>query len=102
MLKSKRGEAMEEEETFQLTRGSKYRIESLESREKPLITNGEFKGYTVIGHDDAICMEMDDSHGDLKGKYRLIPTHMVVAIDVITAAKDETDKDKEKTSLYFG
>ncbi len=93
---------MDEEETFQMTKGSKYRIESLESRDKPLLTQGEFKGYTVIGHDDAICVEMDDTHGELKGKYRIIPTHMIVAIDVITAAKDEKDKEKEKTSRYFG
>ena len=42
----------EKEETFVLTKGSKYRVVSLETREKPLVTHGIFKGYAAIGHDE--------------------------------------------------
>ena len=80
---------MEEIDKIVLTEGSKYRIVSVEQKDSPMITNGVFKGYTSIGRDDAICMEMDKSHGDLKGRMRIIPCAMVIAIDVVEAAKEE-------------
>ncbi|UCE75404.1 MAG: hypothetical protein JSV56_06805 [Methanomassiliicoccales archaeon] len=88
---------------FQLTVGSKYRIRSLESRDKPLISQGVFKGYTAFGHDDAICLELDDSHETDSGKIRVIPAHMVIALDVLSAAEDKEFKEKdEEASRYFG
>ena len=33
-----------------LVKGSKYRIVSLETRDKPLVNHGTFKGYVVIGN----------------------------------------------------
>jgi hypothetical protein len=81
---------MEKEDKFVLTKESKYRIISVEQREKPLITHGVFKGYTSIGPEDAICIEMDESHKELKGRIRIIPCAMVIAIDVVEAAKEET------------
>lgn len=88
---------------FQLTIGSKYIIRSLESRESPLISQGIFKGYTAFGHDDAICLELDESHGESKGRTRVIPAHMVIAIDVLSAAESKVTLDKEaEASTYFG
>lgn len=73
-----------------LVKGSKYRIVSLETRDKPLVSHGTFKGYVVIGHDEGLCLELDESHKELEGRTRIIPTHMIIAIDVIeTAAKEE-------------
>jgi hypothetical protein len=94
---------MKENAQFQLTIGSKYKIRSLESREKPLVSQGTFKGYTAFGHDEAICLELDESHGEGKGRIRVIPSHMVIAIDVLSAAEDKDVKDKEaEASTYFG
>jgi len=94
---------MKENAQFQLTIGSKYRIRSLESREKPLVSQGTFKGYTAFGHNEAICLELDESHGEGKGRIRVIPSHMVIAIDVLSAAEDKDVKDKEaEASTYFG
>jgi hypothetical protein len=94
---------MKDDAQFQLTVGSKYRIRSLESRDNPLISQGVFKGYTAFAHEDAICMELDDSHKDDKGKIRVIPSHMVIALDVLSAAEDQTSKEKDQeTSVYFG
>jgi hypothetical protein len=88
---------------FQMTIGSKYRVRSLESREKPLISQGIFKGYTAFGHTDALVMELDESHGEGQGRVRIIPAHMVVAIDVLLTAEGTDAKEKEKeTSRYFG
>lgn len=94
---------MKENTIFQLTPGSKYRIRSLESRDKPLISQGTFNGYTVFGHDDAVCIELDESHKEDAGRIRIIPAHMVIALDVLSAAEDKNSKEKEEeASTYFG
>lgn len=80
---------------LQLTPGSKYRIASLESRDKTLITTGIFKGYIMIGEIDALCMEMDETHKELSGKIRIVPAHMILSIDVITVAKQKREKEEE-------
>jgi hypothetical protein len=85
------------EESVSLTKGSRYRIESMETREKPLLTHGVFKGYATIGPDDAIVMELDESHKDLAGRIRLIPCHMIIAIDVIQAVEEEKKPEKPQT-----
>lgn len=89
------------EEVILLTPGSKYVIRSLESREKPLVTIGVFKGYTALGGDDALCIEIDDSDEKMGGKIRIIPCHMVMAIDIISHAEPE-EKGVEETAHYFG
>jgi hypothetical protein len=94
---------MKDNAKFQLTVGSKYRIRSLESRDNPLVSQGVFKGYTAFGHDDAICIELDEFHKEDSGKIRVIPAHMVIALDVLTAAEDKDLKEKdEEVSIYFG
>ncbi len=87
------------EKKIQLTQGSKYKITSMESRDKPLITRGMFKGYTMIGDIDSLCMELDSSHKGNKGKIRVIPSHMIISIDIISIAKEEK---KESESIYVG
>ncbi len=86
-----------EEPEIILTVGSRYRVKSIESREKPLITHGVFKGYAAIGHDQAICIELDESHSEHSGRIRLIPLHMIVSIDVIqVATKPERDEEVQR------
>jgi hypothetical protein len=90
------------DEAIVLTPGSLYRVKSLEARDKPMETFGIFKGYAAIAHDTALVMELDKSHGDDKGKMRLIPSHMIIAIDVLKAEKEKEEKEAENTSVYFG
>lgn len=86
-----------------LTPGSLYRVRSLESREKPLETIGVFKGYAAVAHDTAIVMEVELSTGGSKEKFmRLIPSHMVISIDVLKAEKEEEQKEKDSNAVYFG
>ena len=81
-----------EEAAVVLTPGSKYRIKSLESRDNPLITHGTFLGYTAVGHDEGLCVELDSSHKEMAGRIRVIPIHVIIAIDILKAAeKEETD-----------
>ena len=91
----------DEKNQIVLTVGSQYRVKSLESKDAPLITHGKFMGYTPIGPDDGLCIELDDSHKDMAGRIRVIPSHMIIAIDIIKAAKSD-DVKKAPTSTMFG
>ena len=84
-----------------LTKGSKYRIESLESREKTILTHGEFLGFTMMGNIDGIAMRLDASHSELAGKVRIIPSHMIVSLDVVEAKKAEPEEKKKTTEPHF-
>lgn len=87
---------------FVLTPGSLYRIKSLESRDHPMETVGVFKGYAAMAHDTALVIELDKSHGDDKGRLRLIPANMIMAIDVFKAEKEKEEKESESNAVYFG
>ncbi len=88
---------MTENDYVVLTKGSRYRITSMETRDKPLITHGVFRGYAAVGPDDGICMELDASHAELGGKVRIIPCHMIIAIDVVEQAEEKREKEKPGT-----
>ncbi|MFO7619336.1 MAG: hypothetical protein R6W91_06775 [Thermoplasmata archaeon] len=84
-----------------LSIGSKYRIKSLEARDKPLVTSGTFLGYTAIGHDEGMCIELDSTHEDKVGKIRVLPTHAIVSLDIIEAV-DKEDKKLPDAGTMFG
>ena len=90
----------EEIEPIILTVGSQYRVKSLESRDAPLITHGKFLGYTSIGNDEGLCIELDDSHKEMKERIRVIPMHMIVCIDIIKAVKKENEKKKPSSTMF--
>lgn len=83
-----------------LTKGSRYRIESMEARDRTKITKGIFRGYAAIGPDDAIVIEMDESHTELKGKLRLIPVHVVLSVDVMEHVPEEAPKSDKPHTMY--
>ena len=83
-----------------LTIGSFYQINSLQSKEQCLETEGIFKGYTVIGADEGLCIEMSKKHGDLAGKIRVIPSNMIISIDIIKSKKETAHKE-EGPSVYY-
>jgi len=85
-----------------LTPGSLYRIKSLEARDKPMETVGIFKGYAAIAHDTAIAMELNGPGAEEKGRLRLIPSHMIISIDVLKAEKEKEEKESESNAVYFG
>ena len=90
------------DEAIVLTPGSLYKIKSLESRDHPMETVGIFKGYAALAHDTAVVVELDKSHGDEKGRLRLIPSHMILSIDVVKAEKEKEEKEAESNAVYFG
>ncbi len=83
-----------------LTKGSRYRVESMETRERTKVTKGIFRGYATIGTDDAIVVELDDSHQEMKGKLRLIPLHVILAVDVMEQVPGEAPKGEKPGTMY--
>ena len=91
------------DDAVSLTEGSQYRIRSLESKDKPMETVGVFKGYAAIAHDTAVVMELENPLGKDKPMLRLIPSHMILSIDVLKAEEEKKDKpDKDGNAVYFG
>ncbi len=87
---------------FQLTEGSTYKILSIAGRQEPLSSQGVFKGYVTIGIEEGgIRLELDDSHTDLCGKTRLVPLHAILAIDVIEEKHKEKPEEKKETHHYY-
>jgi len=86
------------DERVDLTLGSKYKIRSLASREAVLETSGTFRGVVSVGTIDGLAMEIGE--GELKGKMRVIPTHMVLAIDILEAAKKEEEATEDADMHY--
>lgn len=87
-----------QEHAITLTLGSKYRVRSLASREAVLETSGVFKGVVSVGTIDGIAMEVEG--GESAGKIRVIPTHMVLAIDILEAVKNEEEAVEEAHMHY--
>jgi len=90
------------DESIVLTQGSQYRIKSLESRDKPMETVGIFRGYAAVAHDTALVMELEKKLGEEKGMLRLIPSHMIISIDVLKAEKEKEVKDLETNAVSYG
>jgi hypothetical protein len=88
------------EDVVSLTKGSRYRIESMETRDRTKVTKGIFRGYATIGTDDAIVIELDESHQEMKGKVRLIPLHVILAVDVLEHVPGEAAKVEKHGTMY--
>lgn len=91
------------DESFAMTVGSSYLVRSADARDKPLETKGKLRGYASIGQETAIAMEMDDSHGETKGRIRFIPLNMIMSVDVLKTVEKPEEKTKDQPeSVYFG
>ena len=72
----------------------------METRDRTKVTKGIFRGYATIGTDDAIVVELDESHQELKGKLRLIPLHVVLAVDVLEQVPGDAPKVEKHGTMY--
>ncbi|GEM_PF-4329023 len=77
--------------------GSKYKIVSLSARDETIETMGEFKGYIYLGRDQALKMELDE-----EGEIRVVPSHMILYLDIIEQAERKEKREKKRESSYFG
>jgi hypothetical protein len=92
-----------EEKKVELTEGSIYKITSLGGRDKLLETEGTFKGFINIGVDETgLLMELNENHGEMIGKIRIVPLHVILLIDVLDAKTNEKKDDSKEMSHYVG
>lgn len=89
-----------DEPPVHLTLGSKYHVRSLASREAIQETRGTFRGFVSVGSIDGLAIEMDETHKELKGKLRVIPSHMVLSVDIVEAAQTEAEA-KDELSMHY-
>jgi len=87
---------MKENELLQLTVGSTYQIMSLGSRDEPITTTGKFLGFSILGSSEAVCIELDKSHKKFAGKRRMIPSHMILALDILNEVTNKKKDDEIK------
>ena len=92
----------DEKEIFMMTKGSRYRLTSAESRERPMRTSGVFQGFATVGTDDAVVMELDENHEEDEGRTRVLPLHMILAIDVLETAELEEEDEETRPETMFG
>ncbi|AAT43207.1 hypothetical protein SAMN02745355_0370 [Picrophilus oshimae DSM 9789] len=84
-------------EMIEIKKGAKYTVTSGSGDEKPMITEGEYVGYAILGEEGALCFRV--SSGDKKF-IRLIPINAINYIDFDEdnlIKKDKSD-DTEKTN----
>src|SRR5437016_1139994 len=78
-----------------------WTVEQLAAKlETTKVTKGIFRGYATIGTDDAILVELDESHQELKGKLRLIPLHVVLAVDILEQVPGDAPKVEKHGTMY--
>ena len=93
---------MNQKEQAKLTEGSTYRIISIGGRDTALETEGVFRGFASMGIDEAgVLIELNEKHGDMKGKLRIVPLHSILAIDVLDAKPDEDADDGKETHQFY-
>ncbi|MDW5561779.1 MAG: hypothetical protein SA339_01025 [Methanomassiliicoccus sp.] len=92
--------AMKEIEEL-ITIGSKYKIVSTYSEERPLISVGEFRGYAAFSNETALVLKLDSSDGQEEGQIRFLPYHAIVAIDVLELAPRKVEEQKDDNRVYY-
>ena len=108
------GDSVGKEDRLKLTPGSRYRITSMMTRDEPLVTEGTFKGYTMVGNIDALLMDLAPpvkgkgkgkgkakAKADPKEELRLIPAQVIISIDVLDQAEDKEEEEKSPASRYY-
>ncbi len=83
---------------IELTPGSKCVIYSVSSNDEILKTSGTFRGFVPVGEDSSVCIEIEEEE---KPKYRLIPTNMIAAIDIIELAEPVKEEKKFTDTHYY-
>jgi hypothetical protein len=82
---------------IEIKKGGVYRVVSNSGTDVPMVTAGEFVGYTVLGEDGAVCFRVKDDSG--KQFIRLIPVSGLIAIEfgdeeLVSPKKKPDDSDK--------
>ncbi len=106
---------MGKKDRLKLTPGSRYKVTSMMTRDEPLVTEGTFKGYTMMSNIDALLLDVaPQAKGGSKAKgkagkakakpkeeLRLIPAQMIISIDVLDQVEEKKEEERTPTSRYY-
>ncbi|HID25571.1 MAG TPA: hypothetical protein EYP23_03810 [Thermoplasmata archaeon] len=91
---------MKKKQGWQLLEGSKYKILSIGARESVLETVGTFRGFASLGLDEVgLCIEQTRKK---KRVIRIIPLHVVLAIDVLSENRAPEREEESEETHYYG
>ena len=94
---------MSKKAEMEVTVGSEYKIMSLGGKENILESEGIFEGYATVGMDEiGLLMRLNEKHGDMNGKIRIVPLHVILAIDVLDAKPNRKKEDSKEMPNYVG
>ena len=94
---------MNKKDKMEITVGSVYKITSLGARENVIETEGTFKGFISIGVDETgLLMELSSTHGEMTGRIRIVPLHVILLIDILDAKENEEKEDDKGMAHYVG
>ncbi len=82
---------------IEIKKGARYTIVSGSGDDKPMITEGEYVGYAILGEEGALVFKINE---DNKNKMRLIPVSSIAYIDFDeeNILKKDKDSDRDKTT----
>jgi len=82
---------------IEIKKGAIYTIVSGSGDDKPMITEGEYVGYAILGEEGALVFKINE---DNKNKMRLIPVSSIAYIDFDeeNILKKDKDSDRDKTT----
>lgn len=80
---------------IEIKKGGKYKVISNSGKDDPMVTNGEFVGYTILGEEGALVFKIESAK---KSSFRLIPVSNLIAIEfgeteLVTQKKEKGSKD---------
>ncbi len=94
---------MKDKENLELTKGSKYKIISLGGKENILESEGYFQGYINIGVDEiGLLIQLNEKHKNMEDKIRIIPLHVILAIDILDAKPNNNNEKEKEIPNYVG
>lgn len=80
---------------IEIKKGGNYKVISDSGKDDPMVTDGEFVGYTILGEEGALVFKIETGK---KNSFRLIPVSNLIAIEFgesefITQKKEKGSKD---------
>lgn len=82
-----------------LTKGSRYRVTSRWGDGGVKVSEGEFEGHVMIGTDTGLCLQITEDGFQV---YRILPTTVILAIDILKIKEEDDEKKKETPQVSYG
>ncbi|WP_337860285.1 hypothetical protein [Ferroplasma sp.] len=84
---------------IEIKKGEKYTVVSSSGDDKPMVTEGEYVGYAILGEEGSLVLKIDLEG---KKKLRLIPVSAISYIEFEEENIVSKNKDDEKgKTTYF-